>query len=106
MLEKLIEVSKQRNQKINKIEKIKPNRTVDEAMEVLREYAKTGYDSIEKDDKAVFFKYFGIFDKEKSNGKNHFMLRVRVPAGRLSAIQAKKIFILFLQALFLIIYFL
>ncbi len=90
-MQKLIDVSEARNLKINKIEKIKPNRTSDEAMEKLREYAKTGYDSIEKDDKAVFFKYFGIFDKEKSNGANHFMLRVRVPAGRLSSVQAKKI---------------
>ena len=65
MLEKLIEVSRQRNQKINKIEQIKPNRSVDEAMEKLKEYAATGYDSIEKDDKAVFFKYFGIFNLGK-----------------------------------------
>jgi ferredoxin-nitrite reductase len=91
MLEKLIEVSRQRNQKINKIEQVKPNRSVDEAMAKLKEYASTGYDSIEKDDKAVFFKYFGIFDKEKSNGKNHFMLRVRIPGGQMSAIQAKKV---------------
>lgn len=91
MIEKIIEVSESRNKKINKIEKMKPFRTVDEAMEKLREYAKTGYDSIEAEDKAVFFKYFGIFDKEKSNGANHFMLRVRVPAGQLSAEQAKRI---------------
>ncbi len=90
-MQKIIEVSQSRNQKINKIEKIKPNRTVDEAMAKLREYAKTGYDSIEKDDKAVFFKYFGIFDKEKSNGANHFMLRVRIPGGQMSAQQAKKV---------------
>lgn len=91
MLEKLIKVSQERNEKINKIEKIKPNRTVDEAILKLKEYAKSGYDSIEQDDKAVFFKYFGIFDKEKPNGKNHFMLRIRVPGGQLSVKQAKKI---------------
>ncbi len=91
MLEKLIKISQLRNQKINKIEKIKPNRSADEAILQLKEYAKSGYDSIEQDDKAVFFKYFGIFDKEKPNGKNHFMLRVRVPGGQLSATQAKKV---------------
>jgi len=91
MIEKIIEVSKARNKKINKIEKIKPNSTYQEAMDRLREYAKTGYDSIEKDDKAVFFKYFGIFDKEKSNGVNHFMLRVRIPGGQMSAEQTKKV---------------
>ncbi len=91
MIEKIIEVSQRRNKKINKIEKIKPLRSVDEAIQKLREYAKSGYDSIEKDDKAVFFKYFGIFDKEKSNGKNHFMLRVRIPAGQMTPTQAKKV---------------
>ncbi len=90
-MQKIIEVSQSRNQKINKIEKIKPNSSYEEAMERLRAYAKTGYDSIEKDDKAVFFKYFGIFDKEKSNGANHFMLRVRIPGGQMSATQAKKV---------------
>ncbi len=89
MIEKIKEVSATRRAKVNKIEKIKPNRTVEEAMAKLREYATTGYNSIEADDKAVFFKYFGIFDKEKSNGKNHFMLRVRIPGGQMSAQQAK-----------------
>jgi ferredoxin-nitrite reductase len=88
MIDKIKEVSATRSAKINKIEKMKPNRTVEEAMAKLREYATTGYDSIESDDKAVFFKYFGIFDKEKSNGKNHFMLRVRIPGGQMSAKQA------------------
>jgi ferredoxin-nitrite reductase len=88
MIEKIAQVSQTRNSKINKIEKIKPNRTVEEAMQKLRAYATTGYDSIESDDKAVFFKYFGIFDKEKSNGKNHFMLRVRIAGGQMSAKQA------------------
>ncbi len=91
MVEQLIKVSKLRNQKINKIEKIKPNRSVDEAILKLKEYAKNGYDSIDSEDKAVFFKYFGIFDKEKPNGKNHFMLRIRVPGGQLSVDQAKKV---------------
>ncbi len=91
IIDKLNEISKRRNAKINKIEKIKPLRSVDEAMQKLRDYAISGYDSISKDDKSVFFKYFGIFDKEKSNGKNHFMLRVRITAGQLTPKQAKKL---------------
>ncbi len=91
MLEKLKEISKQRNLKLNKIEKLKPNRTVDEAMEVLKKYAVSGYDSIDKDDATLFFKYFGIFDKVKPNGKNSFMLRIRIPGGQLTPTQAKKI---------------
>ncbi|MCH9814452.1 MAG: ferredoxin--nitrite reductase [Epsilonproteobacteria bacterium] len=90
-MQKIEEISKRRNAKVNKIEKIKSNRTIDEAMVVLKSYAKSGYDSIEKDDKAVFFKYFGLFDKEKSNGKNHFMLRVRIPGGQITAEQAIKV---------------
>ena len=91
MIEKIKEISTKRNQKINKIEKIKPNSTTQEALERLKAYAKIGYDAISKDDKAVFFKYFGIFDKEKSNGKNHFMLRVRIPGGQMTPQQAKKV---------------
>ncbi len=91
MMDKVEKISQRRNTKINKIEKVKPLRTIDEAMQKLREYALSGYDSIEKDDKAVFFKYFGIFDKEKSNGKNHFMLRVRIPAGQMTPNQARKV---------------
>jgi ferredoxin-nitrite reductase len=91
MLEKIAQISNDRNKKINKIEKIKPNSSYQDAYERLKAYAKSGYDTISEDDKAVFFKYFGIFDKEKSNGANHFMLRVRVAGGVLTPIQAKKI---------------
>ncbi len=85
------QISKERNKKINKVEKLKPTSTPSEAMSRLREYAKSGYDSIKDEDKSLFFKYFGIFDKFKSNGANHFMLRIRIPAGQMSATQAKKV---------------
>ncbi len=88
-LEILQRAHENRSKKINKIEKTKELKTPSEAFSQLREYAKAGYDAIPSEDKSVFFKYFGIFDKEKPNGKNHFMLRVRIPAGRLTSNQAK-----------------
>jgi len=80
-----------RNKKQNKIEKIKSAKNTDEALEQLKVYAESGYSSIAKDDIAVFFKYFGLFDKKKPNGENHFMLRVRIPAGQLNVEQTQKI---------------
>ncbi len=91
MLEKIKTVSEQRNRKINRVEKIKERLLPKEAFLRLKELSLEGYDFISKEDKAVFFKYFGIFDKEKPNGKNHFMLRVRVPGGVLTPDQAAKI---------------
>lgn len=90
-MSKLQEVSALRNQKINKVEKLKSIQTIEQAYAKIEKYATAGYDAIEDADKKVFLKYFGIFDKEKTNGKNHFMLRVRIPAGQLSAKQAHKI---------------
>ncbi len=91
MLGKLSQISQERNKKINKIEKIKPLRTPKDAMRKLKEYAVLGYDSIDAEEKAVFFKYFGIFDKEKPNGKDHFMLRIRIPGGQMTSLQAVKV---------------
>jgi len=80
-----------RNRKINKIEKLKTTRTSQEALAQLEHYAKEGYSSIPKEDKEHFLKAFGIFDKKKLHGDNSFMLRVRIPAGQLTAIQAIKL---------------
>ncbi len=90
-IEKIKSVSETRNTKINKVEKTKALHSPQEAFERLKSFAEAGYDAIPKEDKAVFLKYFGIFDKEKPNGKNHFMLRVRIPGGQMSPEQAKKV---------------
>ena len=90
-LAKIQTISEERNTKINKVEKTKALYTPDEAMDRLKQFAKEGYDAIPKEDKAVFLKYFGIFDKEKPNGKNHFMLRVRIPGGQMTPEQVKKV---------------
>ena len=75
--------------KINKIEKLKQTRSYKEAWEALQQYAKEGYDSISKEDMDYFLKTFGIFDRP-SHPKT-FMLRVRIPAGRLSSTQATRL---------------
>ncbi len=76
-----------RHSKINKIEKLKQSRSYKEAWEALKRYAKEGYDSIAKEDKDFFLKCFGVFDRPATPGR--FMMRIRIPAGRLSSNQAK-----------------
>ncbi len=78
-----------RHTKVNKIEKLKEQRTYKEAWEALGEYAKNGYESISKEDMSYFLKCFGIFDRPATPKK--FMMRVRIPAGRLTPAQAKMI---------------
>ncbi|WP_201352181.1 nitrite/sulfite reductase [Hydrogenimonas urashimensis] len=76
-----------RHTKINKIEKLKAERSYQEAWEALQRYAKEGYDAIAKEDMDFFLKCFGIFDRPATPGK--FMIRVRIPGGRLTSQQAK-----------------
>ncbi len=88
MIEKLRQVKEQRSKKLNKVEKIKQTLSPKEAWERLLEASKKGYESLTKEDKAVFLKYFGLFDKDEFTPKQ-FMLRVRIPGGRLTPEQAK-----------------
>ena len=81
-----LEMVSARHTKINKIEKLKETRNYEEAWQALRRYAEEGYDAIKKEDKEYFLKTFGIFDRPATPGK--FMLRIRIPGGRLSTGQA------------------
>jgi len=83
---KLAEVSNRRNKRLNKIEQLKLTRSYKEAWEALEYYAKEGYDSIPKEDRDYFLKCFGIFERPATPKK--FMMRIRIPAGRLSSKQA------------------
>ena len=78
-----------RNKKLNKIEKIKESKDVFESWEKLEYYAQNGFDSIPEVDKSYFLKCFGIYYREKTPKK--FMLKLRIPAGHLTAVQAKVI---------------
>jgi ferredoxin-nitrite reductase len=85
VLEKAFE---DRSKKLNKIEELKLKRTPQETLNKLESYAKNGYESILKEDLDFFLKTFGIYDRSEPNS---FMMRVRVPNGKLTSAQAKKI---------------
>ncbi len=78
--------SKNRNTKINKIEKLKTMRNSQEAYDKIDEYAMHGYESILPEDKSFFLKCFGIFDKPAT--PNEFMMRIRIPGGNMNCTQA------------------
>ena len=88
-MEKLLKVSQERNKRINKIEKLKQEHTPQEAWEKLEYYAQNGFSSIPEHDLNYFFKCFGIFYRPAT--PERFMLRVRIPGGKLNYEQAKKL---------------
>ena len=87
MTEILKEAKEKRSKKINKIEVIKALKSPLSVYERLEELSKAGYEALADEDKKFFLKCFGIFDK----GDDHFMIRVRIPGGKLSAMQATRI---------------
>ncbi|MBK3332253.1 ferredoxin--nitrite reductase [Persephonella atlantica] len=88
-MEKLIKVSQERNKKLNKIEQLKQEHSPKEAWEKLEYYAQKGFSSIPEQDLNYFFKCFGVFYRPAT--PERFMLRVRIPGGRLNYQQAVKI---------------
>ncbi|WP_457640203.1 ferredoxin--nitrite reductase [Persephonella sp.] len=88
-MEKLIRVSQERNKKLNKIELLKQEHSPQEAWEKLEYYAENGFSSIPEHDLNYFLKCFGIFYRPAT--PERFMLRVRIPGGRLNYQQAKKL---------------
>ncbi len=88
-MEKLLKVSQERNKRINKIEKLKQEHTPQEAWEKLEYYAQHGFSSIPEHDLTYFFKCFGIFYRPAT--PERFMIRVRIPGGKLTYEQAKKV---------------
>ncbi|NPA29861.1 MAG: ferredoxin--nitrite reductase [Epsilonproteobacteria bacterium] len=70
----------------NKTELLKASRSYKQAWEALQTYAQEGFESIYKEDLDFFLKCLGIYHRPATPGK--FMMRVRVPGGRLSARQA------------------
>ncbi|SNZ08561.1 ferredoxin-nitrite reductase [Persephonella hydrogeniphila] len=88
-MERLIKISEERNKKLNKIELLKQEHTPQEAWEKLEEYARKGFSSIPEHDLNYFFKCFGVFYRPAT--PERFMIRVRIPGGRLTYEQAIKI---------------
>ncbi|WP_456392901.1 ferredoxin--nitrite reductase [Nitratifractor sp.] len=83
---KLAEISA-RHIKVNKIEKMKQSRDPMEAWRRLEEYAAGGVESIPEEDRSYFLKSFGIYDRPATPGL--FMMRIRIPGGRLTSRQAR-----------------
>ena len=83
ILEKALEA---RSKKVNKVEGTKALKAPMDVHAKLEEIAAAGYEGLAKEDSAYFLKCFGLFDKGE-----HFMLRVRVPAGQLSNEKAIRI---------------
>ncbi|WP_297887861.1 hypothetical protein [Sulfurihydrogenibium sp.] len=88
-MEKLINISIERNKKLNQIEELKLKYSPQEAWEKLDYYAQNGFSSIPEHDLNYFLKCFGIFYRPAT--PERFMLRVRVPGGKLTYEQAKKL---------------
>lgn len=88
-MEKLLKVSQERNKKLNKIEILKQEHSPQEAWEKLEYYAQKGFSSIPDHDLNYFLKCFGVFYRPAT--PERFMLRVRIPGGKLTYQQAIKI---------------
>jgi len=86
-MHKLQEAFEARNQKRNKIEKIKELKTPLSVYQRLDEICASGLDALEDADSGFFLKCFGAFLKKDGR----FMLRVRIPAGQLGIDQVAKI---------------
>ena len=53
----------------------------------IQQYAKTGFDSIDKDD-FERFKWYGLYQQKPKEG-GHFMIRIKIPGGRLDAVKLR-----------------
>ncbi len=87
MISDLNKAYEARSAKVNKIEKTKELKTPEEAWERLEFYAQKGYNSIPAEDLSYFLKCFGIYDRPAT--PKQFMIRVRIPGGQLSSVQAE-----------------
>ncbi|ACO03606.1 MAG TPA: ferredoxin--nitrite reductase [Persephonella sp.] len=88
-MERLIKISEEKNKRLNKIEQLKERYSAEEAFERIKIYAQKGFSSIPEHDLNFFLKNFGIFYRPST--PERFMIRVRVPGGRLKKEQAIEI---------------
>ncbi len=86
-MSKLHEVSALRNAKINKVEALKALKMPQSVYDELESICQNGYGNLRDEDSKFFLKCFGLFDK----GDGRFMIRLRIPGGRLSIEQARTI---------------
>ncbi|WP_320663519.1 ferredoxin--nitrite reductase [Prochlorococcus sp. MIT 1223] len=74
-----------KDKKLNKIEKDKHEKDGLEVGSQLEEFARLGWENIDKTDLQLRLKWYGMFWRPKTPGK--FMLRLRIPNGVLNSIQ-------------------
>jgi len=86
-MKKLQEAYDLRSNKVNKIEKIKDLKAPMSVYEKLDILCANGLENLAAEDGSYYLKCFGLFLKKD----NSFMLRIRIPAGQLTALQAMKI---------------
>lgn len=73
--------------KLNKIEMMKLEKDgLDVIRTIIERYAKEGYESIPEDE-LNRFKWAGVYEQKPRDG--HFMMRIRIPSGMLTARQAR-----------------
>jgi ferredoxin-nitrite reductase len=71
------------NIKLNKVEKLKAQKDGLDVKNELENFAKIGWEAVEKDDLETRLKWLGIFYRPVTPGK--FMLRLRIPNGILNS---------------------
>ncbi len=86
-MSKLLEAFEARNKKSNKVEELKSLKTARSVYDQLEAICQNGYENLKDEDSKFFLKCFGLFDK----GEGKFMIRIRIPGGRLNTEQAKAI---------------
>jgi len=74
--------------KRNKIEELKAQQDGLDIWSDIEKWAVAGYDSIPPE-KFDLFKWYGLYRRRPNDG--HFMIRIRVPGGQLTAPQAREV---------------
>lgn len=74
--------------KENPVERAKRERDGLDCIEKIVEYARKGFSSIEEDDLNVRLRWYGLYTQRPAED-GYFMLRVKVPAGKLSTLQLR-----------------
>ena len=81
-----IEEVKQKETKQTKEERLKKEKAGLDVLADIYKYAESGFDTIDPGD-FMRFKWYGVYQQRPNNG--HFMMRIKVPGGRLSTEQLR-----------------
>ena len=80
-------VKQSRSKKINKLEKLKALKSPLAFYDEFEHFCQKPYESIDDKESKYLLKCFGLYDK----GPDNFMLRIRIPSGQLSVVQAIRV---------------